>query len=62
MLTLQAIINAYNDRLYINVVKNAKAIVFLRGYYRRLGYVLDGPYMSKMLEVWTEEDERRFLA
>jgi hypothetical protein len=24
--------------------------------------VLDGPYMSKMLEVWTEEDERKFLA
>ena len=36
--------------------------VGVRGYYRRLGYVLDGPYMSKMLEVWTEEDGRRFLA
>ena len=36
--------------------------VGVRGYYRRLGYVLDGPYMSKMLEVWTEEDERKFLA
>lgn len=28
-LTCQAIINAYNDRLYTNIVKNTKAIIFL---------------------------------
>jgi elongator complex protein 3 len=32
--------------------------VGVRGYYRKLGYELDGPYMSKMLPEWTEEDER----
>lgn len=35
--------------------------VGVRGYYRRLGYELDGPYMSKMLPEWTEEDELEFL-
>lgn len=35
--------------------------VGVRGYYRRLGYELDGPYMSKMLAEWTEEDEERFI-
>jgi elongator complex protein 3 len=35
--------------------------VGVRGYYRRLGYELDGPYMSKMLDEWTEEDELRFI-
>lgn len=35
--------------------------VGVRGYYRRLGYELDGPYMSKMLDPWTEEDEMRLL-
>jgi elongator complex protein 3 (tRNA carboxymethyluridine synthase) len=29
--------------------------VGVRGYYRRLGYQLDGPYMSKMLPEWTGE-------
>jgi inhibitor of KinA sporulation pathway (predicted exonuclease) len=29
VLTCQAIINAYNDRLYTNIVKNTKAIIFL---------------------------------
>ena len=35
--------------------------VGVRGYYRRLGYELDGPYMSKMLPEWTEEDEEGFI-
>jgi elongator complex protein 3 len=35
--------------------------VGVRGYYRRLGYELDGPYMSKMLPEWTDEDEQGIL-
>ena len=31
--------------------------VGVRGYYKRLGYVLDGPYMSKMLDEWNGEEE-----
>ncbi len=30
--------------------------VGVRGYYRRLGYELDGPYMSKTLPEWTGEE------
>lgn len=30
--------------------------VGVRGYYRRLGYELDGPYMSKMLPEWNGGD------
>jgi len=29
----------------------------VRNYYARLGYQVDGPYMSKMLEDQMEEDE-----
>ena len=36
--------------------------VGVRGYYRRLGYELDGPYMSKWLDPWTEEDELDYIS
>ncbi|KAJ5238793.1 hypothetical protein N7468_003412 [Penicillium chermesinum] len=31
--------------------------VGVRSYYARLGYTLDGPYMSKMLDPWEEDEE-----
>ena len=34
--------------------------VGVRSYYRRLGYWLDGPYMSKMLDAEDESDEEEF--
>lgn len=30
--------------------------VGVRSYYARLGYFLDGPYMSKMLDPWEDEE------
>ena len=30
--------------------------VGVRSYYGRLGYYLDGPYMSKMLDPWEDEE------